>query len=108
MKLSDDPASIPTFDKREPWTGRWKVKSTSQGKGIWAMKQVGQIVKSTNESAYDYKGKVRGNQLRGNILGASGTFDPFVLEMSPDGMSFKGTADIATGKTNRLKGRRIE
>jgi hypothetical protein len=96
------------INEKEPWTGKWKVESSSRGGGIWAMKQKGDIVESTRDSAYDYKGKVRGNQLKGNIVGASRMLLPFVLEMSSDGMSFQGTADIATSKNNHLKGRRIE
>ena len=95
-------------NKNEPWTGKWKVETTSQGGGIWAMKQEGNTVKSTRDSSYDFKGKVQGNQLKGKITSVSGTYDPFILEMLSDGMSFKGTADMGTSRTNHLKGKRIE
>ncbi len=95
-------------NKNEPWTGKWKVETTSQGGGIWAMKQEGQVVKSTRDSAYEFKGKVQGNRLKGNMFGASGTLLPFAIEMPSDAMSFKGTADMGTSRTNHLKGKRIE
>ncbi len=94
------------LDEKEPWTGKWKVESNSQGSGIWAMKQEGQVVKSTRESTYDFKGKVQGNQLRGN-MDADGIYYPLTLEMPSDRMSFKGTLEMI-GRTNHLKGRRIE
>ncbi len=94
-------------NEKEPWTGKWKVESTSQGGGIWAMKQEGQIVKSTRDSAYDFKGKIRGNQIIGKMVGASSTYDPFIIEMLSDSMSFKGTLDFV-GRTYHLKGKRIE
>ena len=72
------------------------------------MKQEGNTVKSTRDSSYDFKGKVQGNQLKGKITSVSGTYDPFILEMLSDGMSFKGTADMGTSRTNHLKGKRIE
>ncbi len=95
-------------NEKEPWTGKWNVDSNSMGGGIWAMKQEGVVVKSTRGSDYDFKGKVQGNQLKGNMVGAAGMLNPFALEISSDGLSFKGTADIATSKNNQLKGRRIE
>ena len=95
-------------NKNEPWTGKWKVETTSQGGGIWAMKQEGNTVKSTRDSSYDFKGKVQGNQLKGKITSVSGTYDPFILKMLSDGLSFKGTADMGTSRTNHLKGKRIE
>jgi hypothetical protein len=91
----------------EPWTGKWKVESSSQGSGIWAMKQTGEIVKSTPDSAYGFKGRVRGSQLKGNIEGASSGDLSFSMEMHPDAMSFKGVYKI-WGRSYQLKGRRIE
>ena len=96
------------INEAEPWTGKWKVESNSQGGGIWAMKQEAEIVKSTRESAYEFKGKIRGNQLKGKLVGASGSYDPFMIELLSDSMSFKGTVDMATGRTNHLRGKRIE
>ena len=94
-------------NKDEPWTGKWKVESTSQGSGIWAMKQTGEIVKSTPDSAYDFKGKARGSQLKGYMEGASSGDLSFTMEMHPDTMSFKGTYKI-WGRSYHLKGRRLE
>ena len=94
------------INDKEPWTGKWKVESTSQGAGIWAMKQEGNIVKSTRESTYDFKGKVQGSQLRGK-LDADSIYYPLTLEMPSDRMSFKGTLEMI-GRTNHLKGKRIE
>ena len=37
--FSNNAASQIQFNEKEPWTGKWKVESTSQGGGIWAMKQ---------------------------------------------------------------------
>jgi predicted choloylglycine hydrolase len=106
--MSDVTTANIKVNEKEPWTGKWKVESTSRGGGIWAMKQEGEIVKSTRSSAYEFKGKVKGNQLKGKLVGASGTYDLFTLEMPSDSMSFTGTADIATSGTNHLKGKRIE
>lgn len=72
------------------------------------MKQEGHVVESTRDSAYEFKGKVQGNRLKGNMFGASGTLLPFAIEMPSDVMSFKGTVDMATGRTSHIKGRRIE
>ena len=94
-------------DEKEPWTGKWRVESSSQGSGIWAMKQTGEIVKSTAESAYDFNGRVRGSQLKGNMEGASSSDLSFVMEMHPDAMLFKGIYKI-WGRSYQLIGRRIE
>ncbi len=93
------------INEKEPWTGKWKVESISQGSGIWAMKQTGEIVKSTPDSAYAFRGKVRGNQLKGILQGASDL--SFALEMPPDAMSIKGALEI-WGRSYQLKGNRIE
>ena len=95
------------INDEEPWTGKWKVESNSQGSGLWAMKQEGKIVTSTRDSASEFKGKVQGNQLKGKLVGASGSYDPFIIEMLSDGLSFTGTLEIIN-RTNQLKGRRVE
>ena len=95
------------INEKEPWTAKWKVESTSLGRGIWAMKQYGNTVKSTRDSAYDFKGKVKGNQLKGKMDGASGDYLSFTIEMPSDGMTFKGTLEYI-GRTYYLKGKRIE
>jgi hypothetical protein len=93
------------INEKEPWTGKWKVESISQGSGIWAMEQAGEIVKSTADSAYAFRGKVRGNQLKGILQGASDL--PFAMEMPPDAMSIKGALEI-WGRSYQLEGNRIE
>ena len=93
------------INEKEPWTGKWKVESTSQGSGIWAMKQKGGIVKSTADSAYEFRGRVRENQLKGFLEGGSDL--SFTMEMPPDAMSFKGALEI-WGRSYQLNGNRIE
>ena len=95
------------INEKEPWTGKWKVESTSQGRGIWAMKQAGEIVKSTADSLYDFRGRVRGNQLKGNMVGASSGDLAFTMEMHPDAMAFNGIY-VIWGRSYQLKGKRIE
>jgi len=78
-------------DPTEPWTGKWRVVEGHHTlKGLWAMKQSGTIVKSTNESYYELKGKVRGNQLEGKLAGDYNLIFNFVITLSTDGQSFKG------------------
>ena len=75
--------------------------------GLWAMKQEGQIVKSTRNGAFEFKGKVQGNQLKGK-MDFSGTYLPFIIEIPSDGMSFKGSLNYFGGRSYILKGNRIE
>lgn len=105
---SDTTFSNDKVNEKEPWTGKLKVESTSQGAGIWAMKQEGNTVKSTKDSVYDFKGKIQGNKLKGTIDGPSNSYNPFIIELLSDSMSFKGTANMGTSRTNHLKGHRIE
>jgi hypothetical protein len=94
---------------KEPWTGVWKVESSSmyQG-GIWALKQSGKTVVSTRQSRYKLKGKVEGNQLKGKFYyGPGSAARTFSIKISSDGQSFKGTADVWQG-TAHLKGKRKE
>ena len=46
-------------------------------------------VKSTKDSKYKFKGKVKGNELKGQIM-YSGTFYPFSFKISSDEKSFEG------------------
>jgi hypothetical protein len=109
-KASDTPIaafSPATVDPTEPWTGVWRVEGTRSSGGIWGMKQNGRIVKSTEDSYYEIKGKVRGNQLEGRVVGDHNTSNKFVLNISSDGQSFKGT--MTSGFNNitvRIKGTR--
>ena len=93
------------INENEPWTGKWKVESSSAGRGVWAMKQTGEIVKSTAVSTYYFRGKVRGNQLKGIL--ERGSDQSFTMEMPPDAMSFKGTL-VIWNRPYQLKGQRIE
>jgi hypothetical protein len=47
------------------------------------MQQSAITVKSTKDSKYKFKGKVKGNELKGQIM-YSGTFYPFSLKISSD------------------------
>ena len=106
---SDITISQIKINEKEPWTGKFKVESSSQGSGVWAMKQEGQIVKSTKESDFEFKGKVQGNKLKGKIVGASRTYYLFTLEMASDNFSFTGTWNLLAHSTpQHLKGKRIE
>ena len=96
------------INEKEPWTGKWKVEASTQVSGIWAMKQEGHIVKSTRDSAYEFNGKVQGNQLSGNFGPTYGQYSPFIIEMHSDSMSFKGSLDYFGSLRNTLKGKRIE
>jgi predicted choloylglycine hydrolase len=95
-------------NEKEPWTGKWKVEASTQVSGIWAMKQEGKTVRSTRDSAYDFKGKVLGNRLKGKVVGAVGYYYPLEMEMPSNKMSFTGTLDWDTSNTIFLKGKRIE
>ena len=95
------------ISKREPWTGVWKVESNSEGGGIWAMKQEGNVVTSTNKSDYEFKGQIIGNQLKGRVKVFTGTYYPIVFEQQPGSLTFTGTMDYI-GRTFHLKGKRIE
>ena len=65
------------------------------------LKQTGRIVKSTKDSYYDFKGKVRENQLEGRIKGDFDIYRKFVINLSSDGLAFQGKAGI-----HHLKGKR--
>jgi hypothetical protein len=91
----------------EPWTGVWMVEGARIVSGIWGMKQSGRIVKSTGHSYYEIKGKVRGNQLKGRIVGDYDISNKFVLNISSDGLSFKGTITSNwQNRTVQIKGTR--
>ena len=105
----DDTVSNIKIDANEPWTGTFKLEPNYQCSGIWAMKQEGRKVKSTGDSEFDFTGLVRGNRLKGKVVGASSTYYSFIIEMHSNNMSFTGALDlIAHGLPCSLKGRRIE
>ncbi len=88
-------AAIPKIkvNKKEPWTGTWKVKGGYQGGIFLNLKQSGINVKSIRGSSYDFKGKIKGNRLKGT-WGEGPYWFRVDLKMSQDGMSFKGTEDM--------------
>ena len=106
--LSDDTALQIQLNEKEPWTGKWKVEASTQMSGIWAMKQEGKTIRSTRDSAFDFKGKVLGNRLKGKVVGAVGSYYPLELEMPSNKMSFTGRLNYATSYTIFLKGKRVE
>ena len=93
------------INEKEPWTGKWKVESSSAGRGVWAMKQTGGIVESTADSTFEFRGRVRGNQLKGFL--ERGSDQSFTMEMPPDALSFKGTL-VIWNRPYHLKGKRIQ
>jgi hypothetical protein len=105
---SDVTISNVKVNEKEPWTGKWKVESASSLNGVWAMKQEGKIVQSTRNSAYEFKGKVQGNQLNGRFEDPGGNNLPFTIEMHSEGMLFNGKLDYYGGRTYILKGKRME
>ena len=100
-------AAISDDDKRniEPWTGIWSVAGDIYTIGQWAMKQTNKTVVSTRDSLYELSGMVRGNQLKGTVLGDTGYY-PFIITISSDGRSFEGT--IKSVRPGHLKGKRKE
>lgn len=100
-------AAISDDDKRniEPWTGIWSVDGDIYTIGQWAMKQTNKTVVSTRDSLYELSGMVRGNQLKGTVLGDTGYY-PFIITISSDGRSFEGT--IKSVRPGHLKGKRKE
>lgn len=100
-------AAISDDDKRniEPWTGIWSVDGDQYSSGEWAMKQRDKAVVSTRDSSYELKGMVRGNQLKGWVLGDLGYYR-FIITISSDGRSFEGT--IQSHRPGHLNGKRKE
>ena len=110
-KPADKPiaAFSPTkVDPTAPWTGVWDVQGSVHFSGRWRMTQTGSTVSSTKDSVYEIKGKAKGNQLKGKISSStsSSQFNSFVINISPDGLSFEGTCDLSWQKNLPVKGRR--
>ena len=93
----------PHYSPQEPWTGLWKVEGNNSLIGQWGMKQSGSAVTSTKDSYYEFKGKIEGSQLQGKIIGDYGLSRNFILNISSDGQSFKGTTTYG-GRTVPVKG----
>ena len=94
----------------EPWTGIWKVEGSSAViyNGTWALKQNGNMVLSTKDSAREIKGSIAGNYFKGNIFDSYWTCR-FELELSSDGLSFKGKGTDHLGRRIiHIKGKRKE
>lgn len=90
----------------EPWTGVWIVEGFAGAGGRWRMKQTGMTVKSTEDCAYEFEGKVMGNQLKGRFKSSTlGLYLPIDLSISSDGKSFEGTIETPH-RNGLLKGKR--
>jgi hypothetical protein len=100
--------STATVDPTEPWTGKWRVvEGHNSLKGIWAMKQSGTIVNSTKDSYFEFKGKVRENQLEGKLTVGLNLTHNVVITLSSDGQSFKGnTRGPVSYTSGPIKGKR--
>ncbi len=95
------------IDPTAPWSGIWKVEGSRLISGTWGMKQRGRIVKSTKDSYYEFEGKVRGNQLKGKVVGDYNITHKLVLNLSSDGQSFEGTSISGfNNTTKKIRGRR--
>lgn len=112
MPLKATESPVATFspakvDPTEPWTGEWEVEGFPVYGGIWRMKQTGMIVKSTKGSMRDFKGKVKGNQLKGRLqsAGSATVRLPFVIKISSDGLSFEGIIETPW-RNGLIKGKR--
>jgi hypothetical protein len=88
----------------EPWTGTWKVTGPETGDLVLNLKQSGNKIKSIRGSTYNFRGKVKGNRLKGWYVGR-GVHIIVDLKISQDAMSFKGKESFY-GKTYKLKGER--
>jgi len=91
-------------DKKEPWTGTWKVTGGVWGDYVLKLKQTANMVKSIRGSSYDMKAKVKEDRLKGWYTGTSVDIR-IELTISQDGMSLKGKESIL-GRTHKLKGER--
>lgn len=100
-------AAIPEVNKKEPWTGNWKVEGHRHFTGPWRMKQLGNTVVSTEDSLYKFKGEVKGNQLKGRLSHQDSRY-PFEFKISADGQSFEGKVSGWANRTYFLKGERQE
>jgi hypothetical protein len=80
---------VPSVNPNEPWTGKWKV-TQGQFTGVYALKQRGDTVISTNDSDHIVDAKVYG----ATIWGKLGTRRvDFKATIADDFLSFKGNVD---------------
>ena len=82
---------VPVVNPSEPWTGKWLVDGSNLSGGVWALKQSGQMVSSTDESWFKAAGSVSGDKLVGSYETLRRDFE-FRFVISSDGMSFEGYA----------------
>jgi hypothetical protein len=94
-------------DKKEPWTGKWKVKGFRDGDFVLKLKQSGNKVKSIQGSSYKLKAKVRDNQLKG-WYEYTGMRVDINLKMSEDCNSLNGRITAPIWVMGVLKGERQE
>lgn len=82
--------SAPAVNHAEPWTGKWKVNS-GQMAGIWAFKQTGDTIVSTDASDYSVEAKVRGVTIDGTWFDKIGKgHGRLTAVIAEDGLSFNG------------------
>ncbi len=93
-------------NKKEPWTGIWKVEKSSGGSEQWGLRQHGNKVVSTIGNS-EINGRVKGNRLKGR-LEYRGNYYRFDIKISSDGMSFEGGMDCPVNRTCIIKGMRKE
>jgi len=92
-----------------PWAGKWNVQGASSASGLWALKQEGETVTSTDESYYRVRGKAAGDKFEGDVmrLGGNRRDIKFNFVLSSDGKSFDGYTEETTG-TKRISGIKVE
>jgi hypothetical protein len=91
---------VPSVNPNEPWTGKWRV-TQGQFTGVYALKQNGNTVISTNDSDHIVDAKVYGAMIWGK-LGTKGV--DFKATIADDFLSFKG--DVNSGYS--VEGQKIE
>lgn len=91
---------VPSVNPNEPWTGKWRV-TQGQFPGVYALKQNGNTVISTNDSDHIIDAKVYGAMIWGK-LGTKGV--DFKATIADDFLSFKGEVDSGYS----VEGQKIE
>jgi hypothetical protein len=100
-------ASIPDDNQRniEPWTGTWQVEGGRMLSGLWAMRQNGNIVKSTSDSLYVFNGAAEGDKLNIVLQSEASSIIRLEIFISSDGQSFEGKS-VGGGVPWHVKGKR--
>ena len=100
--------TVPKANPSEPWTGKWSVDGSMYAAGLWAFKQDGQTVVSTDESFFRIDGKVTGNRLEGTYSSSSQRAGyKFNFVISSDCLSFGGYTTDQNG-TKLVRGKRAD